>query len=136
MPRLSDTMEEGTILRWIKNDGDDVRRGEELVEIETDKAAMTYEADADGLLQTLAARVTPCPSARSSPGSSQPGSLPRTRRAPRPFPGPAPAADGSGEEDVVGVSETADTRARAAGSQFQAILGSLRGGAGPGIAAR
>ncbi len=53
MPRLSDTMEEGTILRWLKSDGDQVRRGEELVEIETDKAAMTYEADSDGLLQTL-----------------------------------------------------------------------------------
>ena len=55
MPRLSDTMEEGTILRWIKGDGDQVRRGDELVEIETDKAAMTYESDSEGVLQTLAA---------------------------------------------------------------------------------
>ncbi len=38
MPRLSDTMEEGTILRWLKRDGEHVARGEELVEIETDKA--------------------------------------------------------------------------------------------------
>ena len=45
MPRLSDTMEEGTILRWLKRDGEEVRRGEELVEIETDKATMTYESD-------------------------------------------------------------------------------------------
>jgi pyruvate dehydrogenase E2 component (dihydrolipoamide acetyltransferase) len=55
MPRLSDTMEEGTILRWIKRSGEQVRRGEELVEIETDKAAMVYEADADGVLETVAA---------------------------------------------------------------------------------
>jgi pyruvate dehydrogenase E2 component (dihydrolipoamide acetyltransferase) len=55
MPRLSDTMEEGTILRWLKRDGDEVRRGEELVEIETDKATMTYESDLDGTLQTVAA---------------------------------------------------------------------------------
>ncbi len=55
MPRLSDTMEEGTILRWLKADGDQVARGEELVEIETDKAAMTYESDQDGILRTLAA---------------------------------------------------------------------------------
>ncbi len=55
MPRLSDTMEEGTILRWLKRDGEEVRRGEELVEIETDKAAMTYESDQDGTLQTVAA---------------------------------------------------------------------------------
>ncbi len=54
MPRLSDTMEEGTILRWLKHDGDHVARGEELVEIETDKAAMTYESDSEGILQTLA----------------------------------------------------------------------------------
>jgi len=45
MPRLSDTMEEGTILRWLKRDGEQVRRGEELVEIETDKATMAYESD-------------------------------------------------------------------------------------------
>jgi pyruvate dehydrogenase E2 component (dihydrolipoamide acetyltransferase) len=55
MPRLSDTMEEGTILRWLKADGDTVRRGEELVEIETDKAAMTYESDQDGVLSRIAA---------------------------------------------------------------------------------
>ena len=54
MPRLSDTMEEGTILRWLKHDGEHVERGEELVEIETDKAAMTYESDSEGALQTLA----------------------------------------------------------------------------------
>jgi len=55
MPRLSDTMEEGTILRWLKQDGEHVARGEELVEIETDKAAMVYESDQDGTLQLLAA---------------------------------------------------------------------------------
>jgi pyruvate dehydrogenase E2 component (dihydrolipoamide acetyltransferase) len=55
MPRLSDTMEEGTILRWLKHDGEEISRGEELVEIETDKAAMTYESDQDGTLQTVAA---------------------------------------------------------------------------------
>ena len=54
MPRLSDSMEEGTILRWLKADGDEVERGEELAEIETDKATMTYEADADGVLAILA----------------------------------------------------------------------------------
>src|ERR671933_314116 len=54
MPRLSDSMEEGTILKWLKSDGDEVKRGEELVEIETDKANMTYEADSDGVLQIVA----------------------------------------------------------------------------------
>src|ERR671912_65614 len=54
MPRLSDSMEEGTILKWLKSDGDEVKRGDELVEIETDKANMTYEADEDGVLTITA----------------------------------------------------------------------------------
>src|SRR3954463_6190168 len=54
MPRLSDSMEEGTILKWLKSDGDEVQSGEELVEIETDKANMTYEADESGTLAIVA----------------------------------------------------------------------------------
>jgi pyruvate/2-oxoglutarate dehydrogenase complex dihydrolipoamide acyltransferase (E2) component len=50
MPRLSDSMEEGTVLKWIVQPGGEVKRGEPLVEIETDKANMTYEADTDGVL--------------------------------------------------------------------------------------
>jgi pyruvate dehydrogenase E2 component (dihydrolipoamide acetyltransferase) len=50
MPRLSDSMEEGTILKWIVEEGGEVKRGEPLCEIETDKANMTYEADTDGTL--------------------------------------------------------------------------------------
>jgi pyruvate dehydrogenase E2 component (dihydrolipoamide acetyltransferase) len=50
MPRLSDSMEEGTILKWIVEEGGEVKRGEPLCEIETDKANMTYEADTDGVL--------------------------------------------------------------------------------------
>ena len=55
MPRLSDSMEEGTILKWLKSDGDDASKGEELVEIEElDKANMTYEADESGTLEIVA----------------------------------------------------------------------------------
>ncbi|MBA3328134.1 MAG: 2-oxo acid dehydrogenase subunit E2, partial [Solirubrobacterales bacterium] len=54
MPRLSDSMEEGTILKWLKADGDEVKRGDELAEIETDKATMTYESDAGGVLSIVA----------------------------------------------------------------------------------
>lgn len=56
MPRLSDSMEEGTILRWIKSEGDEVAVGDELVEIETDKANMVYEADTSGTLIEILAR--------------------------------------------------------------------------------
>jgi pyruvate dehydrogenase E2 component (dihydrolipoamide acetyltransferase) len=48
-------MEEGTILRWLKSDGDRVRPGDELVEIETDKATETYEVDREGVLEVVAA---------------------------------------------------------------------------------
>ncbi|MEE2039834.1 dihydrolipoamide acetyltransferase family protein [Nocardiopsis sp. CT-R113] len=50
MPRLSDTMEEGVISTWVKAVGDKVASGDVLVEIETDKAVMEYEAYEDGYL--------------------------------------------------------------------------------------
>src|SRR3954452_2373074 len=56
MPRLSDSMEEGTILTWLKQVGDEVAVGDELVEIETDKANMAYEADVGGTLQEILAK--------------------------------------------------------------------------------
>jgi len=56
MPRLSDSMEEGTVLRWLKGVGDSVEVGEELVEIETDKANMVYEADVAGTLVEVLAQ--------------------------------------------------------------------------------
>ena len=53
MPRLSDSMEEGTIVRWLKRDGDRVSPGEPLAEVETDKATVTFDAEADGTLRIL-----------------------------------------------------------------------------------
>jgi pyruvate dehydrogenase E2 component (dihydrolipoamide acetyltransferase) len=53
MPRLSDSMEEGTIVRWLKQDGETVSEGEPLAEVETDKATVTFDADAAGLLRIL-----------------------------------------------------------------------------------
>jgi pyruvate dehydrogenase E2 component (dihydrolipoamide acetyltransferase) len=55
MPRLSDSMEEGTIIAWLKQVGDEVAVGDELVEIETDKANMAYEADVAGTLTEILA---------------------------------------------------------------------------------
>ncbi len=55
MPRLSDSMEEGTILSWLKQVGDMVAVGDELVEIETDKANMAYESDLEGTLTEILA---------------------------------------------------------------------------------
>ncbi len=61
MPRLSDSMEEGTILRWLVEDGAEVTRGQEIVEIETDKATMPYEADYEGTLHVVAAEGATLP---------------------------------------------------------------------------
>src|ERR1700755_1544328 len=61
MPRLSDSMEEGTILKWLKSDGDDVSEGEELGEIETDKANMTSQAAESGKLEIVAQEGDPLP---------------------------------------------------------------------------
>jgi pyruvate dehydrogenase E2 component (dihydrolipoamide acetyltransferase) len=55
MPRLSDSMEEGTILQWLKQVGDEIAVGDELVEIETDKANMAYESDVAGTLTEILA---------------------------------------------------------------------------------
>ncbi|HEX8205438.1 MAG TPA: dihydrolipoamide acetyltransferase family protein [Solirubrobacteraceae bacterium] len=54
MPRLSDSMEEGTILKWLVSEGDEVSKGQEIAEIETDKATMTYEADEEGVFHPVA----------------------------------------------------------------------------------
>src|SRR5246127_3544520 len=53
MPRLSDTMEEGAISTWRKQRGDTVAIGDVLVEIETDKAVMEYEAYQPGTLAEI-----------------------------------------------------------------------------------
>lgn len=50
MPRLADTMEEGTIVAWLKSPGDTVERGEEICEIEMEKASMSYESHVAGRL--------------------------------------------------------------------------------------
>ena len=56
MPRLSDAMEEGTIVRWLKDVGDQVEIGDELVEVETDKATVIYEAEVAGRLSEILVR--------------------------------------------------------------------------------
>src|SRR4051812_17469552 len=54
MPRLGDDMDHGTIARWLKSDGDEIATGDDLVEIETDKATETYEAEDEGVLEIVA----------------------------------------------------------------------------------
>jgi pyruvate dehydrogenase E2 component (dihydrolipoyllysine-residue acetyltransferase) len=147
MPRLSDSMEEGTILKWLKADGDDVRRGDPLAEIETDKATLTYEADADGVLAIVApagetlpigsviarlAAAGGAPAAEREPAPAEPPSAPAepapaepSADAPAPSP-PAPApADANGR---VKASPLARRIAREQGIDLRAVTGSGPGG--------
>src|SRR2546427_8676298 len=54
MPQLSDTMTEGTVVKWHKKEGDKVRAGEEIADVETDKATMPMEAYESGVLAYIA----------------------------------------------------------------------------------
>ena len=55
MPRLGRAMEEGKILRWLKHEGDTVKKGESLAEVETDKASIEVDALAAGVLRKILA---------------------------------------------------------------------------------
>jgi pyruvate dehydrogenase E2 component (dihydrolipoamide acetyltransferase) len=56
MPKLSDTMEEGKILRWLRKEGDKVETGQTLAEVETDKATVEMEAYTNGTIRKLVAQ--------------------------------------------------------------------------------
>jgi pyruvate dehydrogenase E2 component (dihydrolipoyllysine-residue acetyltransferase) len=55
MPKLSDSMADAVIIRWLKSPGDSFARGEALIEVETDKATIVYEAESDGTLDSILA---------------------------------------------------------------------------------
>lgn len=155
MPRLSDSMEEGTVLKWLVEVGGEVRRGEPLVEIETDKANMTYESDTDGtLIEVLAdegdtlpvgepiARVgeagekasgaTPKEKEKETEetetGTGEPAAAPAepaTATAEEPREPAAPASDGNGR---VKASPVARRMAGELGVELSAVEGSGPGG--------
>ena len=76
MPKLSDTMEEGTVVLWKKQSGDEVHAGDVLAEVESDKATFDLEAEADGVLQILVEQGVPAkigaPIARIGEAGAQP----------------------------------------------------------------
>lgn len=86
MPRLSDSMQEGTILRWLKGEGEQVGEGEPLVEIETDKATVLHAAAAAGRLHIVAAAGETLPIGRriatiGDSGGDRPGAGAGTGKA-------------------------------------------------------
>ncbi len=50
MPKLGFDMAEGTLVRWVKNEGEEINKGDVLAEIETDKATVEVESSASGLV--------------------------------------------------------------------------------------
>src|SRR5437879_2429590 len=87
MPKLSDTMEEGTIVEWKKKSGDQVKTGEVLAEVESDKATFDLEAESDGVLQILVDQGVPAkigaPIARIGEGSETPAPAPAKQPPPQ-----------------------------------------------------
>jgi pyruvate dehydrogenase E2 component (dihydrolipoyllysine-residue acetyltransferase) len=126
MPRLSDSMEEGTILNWLKQVGDEIAVGDELVEIETDKANMAYESDVAGTLaEILVQEGETVPIGTPIARVGDPGGGPAAAAA-----GPGTAAEGpagGGSASVLGPSvstqpadEASETAAGAPAAQASA----------------
>lgn len=98
MPKLSDTMTEGTLIKWHKKVGDSVEIGDVLAEIETDKATMEMEAFDDGTLTSILVQEgekAPIGGVlailNGSPAGTQPGAEPAPAQTAAPAPAPAPA---------------------------------------------
>lgn len=53
MPSLSPTMTEGTLIKWMKKEGDTIAPGDVLCEIQTDKAVMSFETEEEGILAKI-----------------------------------------------------------------------------------
>jgi pyruvate dehydrogenase E2 component (dihydrolipoamide acetyltransferase) len=121
MPRLSDSMEEGVVLKWLKAVGDEVAVGDELVEIETDKANMAYEADVAGTLTQILAEegetlAIGAPIAVVGGEGDGNGAAPAAPSAPSAA-APAPAADGAPAETAAAQTSPTDTPADASSSR-------------------
>src|SRR4029077_16522250 len=59
MPKLSDTMEEGTVVEWKKKSGETVKKGDVIAEVESDKATFDLESEADGVLDIIVQQGVP-----------------------------------------------------------------------------
>ena len=113
MPRLSDTMEEGTIARWLKQPGDQVSRGEVIAEIDTDKATMDLEAYEDGVLERiLVGEGSTAPIGQAIASLAGPGGAPApaatVARAPASEPAPAAPAPSVAPENPAASLGTSD----------------------------
>ncbi|MDR3520173.1 MAG: pyruvate dehydrogenase complex dihydrolipoamide acetyltransferase [Acidocella sp.] len=142
MPALSPTMTEGKLSRWLKKEGDEVKSGDLLAEIETDKATMEVEAVDEGfvakivvpegtegvavnaviaILTATRGEKTDAPAAAPAPVAA-PAAAPTTATVPAATPAPAPAAEDHGER--VYASPLARRMAKQAGIDLANVKGS------------
>ncbi|MBN8866518.1 MAG: 2-oxo acid dehydrogenase subunit E2 [Solirubrobacterales bacterium] len=143
MPRLSDSMEEGVILSWLVTEGQEVAPGDDLVEIETDKANMTFEADGAGLVHIVAREgdslpvgapiaqlLSPGeePEAEGAPSQSAPEPEAEAEPAPKAEPEPEPERREPEPGRRVKASPLARRLAAANGVDLAALTGSGPGG--------
>ncbi|MCB2084663.1 MAG: pyruvate dehydrogenase complex E1 component subunit beta, partial [Sphingomonadaceae bacterium] len=96
MPALSPTMEEGTLARWLKSEGDEIAPGDIIAEIETDKATMEFEAIDEGTLTRI---MVPEGTENVAVGTiiammaGEGEEVSEAASTPAPTPAPAPAAE-------------------------------------------
>ena len=137
MPRLSDSMEEGTILNWLIAEGEMVHRGDELIEVETDKAAMVHVSDADGILEILAPEGSTHPvgdvigrllDAAAQPAPAKPAAAQKPKAAPAPTQptvvAEAPASAQTTSDGRIHASPVARRLAADKGVELSAVSGS------------
>ena len=111
MPKLSDTMTEGTLVRWLKKPGDEIEVGMEIAEIETDKATMSMEAFDDGVLHEIYVQA-----GEKAPLGSKLALLLEEGEEP-----PAPGTEISSESNSTAVSEEAAPSSGAATPAVAAV---------------
>jgi pyruvate dehydrogenase E2 component (dihydrolipoamide acetyltransferase) len=131
-------MDEGTIVRWLKKDGDLVSQGEPLAEVETDKATVTFDADADGALRILAAEGETVPIGgvigsigdvpEPRPGSPDPAQAALAAPAPAAAGKSSDASDTGNGVDRVRASPLARRIARESRVDLTGVTGSGPGG--------
>lgn len=126
MPKLGDTMEEGKILDWLKKEGDEVKKGEAVAMVETEKTSMEVEAFASGVLRKIlipAGQVAPVgaeialvgdPSEplEAAPQAPAQGAAPRPETA-KAAPGPAPMREADRVTGAAGPATSGNGRAAA-----------------------
>jgi len=114
MPRLSDSMQEGTIISWLKSPGEQIRPDDELAEIETDKATVTYAAEVRGVLEIIAAEGSTVAVGDPIARVVEPSAIddPTAR-----FPAPSAIVDGGAIARAPAPTPTADARSPGAGGR-------------------